>query len=491
MVTQTSPLGPRFFVLTLMWLALTWSHFASVQETSKRQGVPLKDVDRRIYDKIILTLQSPWARNLVPMLTRGVDLTAPYERRLSANPSDAALRYRYAIVLMAVQRKEEARRQLNRLIKEERSAQLSSALRDAFHLEDGQKGDGTSGVPIDLRPPSEWPTPDSESPQGQAHGGEPHGISSADVARDEGLLRARVDGWPLKLALRAVYERGGLLQEARHARRELESQASRTALGLCLIGCALAGSFVLGIVVLVVYFAAAPSWNLRPQTETPAVSAIAGWSLVVAWQLVSLAVQMAVLVASRGTWHPSILGILGIQLVIYAVTALLIHRVIGGRWERLGLNRRNWAACGALGLAMFWAAFVFIVITALLMVRVSGQDPSKNTVFQLIADNTTTPLQIVTLLLFVCFLGPLFEEILFRGVLYTAMRQVMRARWAIPLSAFVFAAVHGDLGALMPLTVLACVLAWGFERTGSLIPSTVTHCLWNTQVFLIVVFLFL
>ena len=69
---------------------------------------------------------------------------------------------------------------------------------------------------------------------------------------------------------------------------------------------------------------------------------------------------------------------------------------------------------------------------------------------------------------------PIAEELLFRGVLYGWLR----ARWGAVrggmLSAVVFALMHPPGGALQ-IFLVGLVLAWLYERSGSLWPSMVLH----------------
>jgi uncharacterized protein len=85
--------------------------------------------------------------------------------------------------------------------------------------------------------------------------------------------------------------------------------------------------------------------------------------------------------------------------------------------------------------------------------------------------------------------APLTEEIMFRGVLFKAMRH--RGRWfAVVVTALVFTTVH-ILGldpnnmlasaavVLPPILVLGLVLAWLTDRTGRLGPAIFLHSGWN------------
>jgi membrane protease YdiL (CAAX protease family) len=71
------------------------------------------------------------------------------------------------------------------------------------------------------------------------------------------------------------------------------------------------------------------------------------------------------------------------------------------------------------------------------------------------------------------------EEMLFRGVLYTWLRQRFPAAAAIPVSAAAHAAIHG-FPAILPLAfVMGLGFGWVRERSGSIVPTIVVHALHN------------
>ena len=80
-------------------------------------------------------------------------------------------------------------------------------------------------------------------------------------------------------------------------------------------------------------------------------------------------------------------------------------------------------------------------------------------------------------------LAPLFEELLYRGLLQTALVSVLpRRRWVVVLVASaMFALVHAMVPwhALPGLFVLGVVLGWLYERTGSLWPPIGVHAGFN------------
>lgn len=84
---------------------------------------------------------------------------------------------------------------------------------------------------------------------------------------------------------------------------------------------------------------------------------------------------------------------------------------------------------------------------------------------------------------FAIVLAPAAEELLFRGIGYPLLKHHGYPRLALWGTAIVFALIHGNLVAILPLTVLAIVLALLYEWTNNLLTCIVIHSLFNTANF--------
>jgi uncharacterized protein len=87
-------------------------------------------------------------------------------------------------------------------------------------------------------------------------------------------------------------------------------------------------------------------------------------------------------------------------------------------------------------------------------------------------------------------LAPIGEEVLFRGYIFNAIRLTFQNRsWGLPLaymaSALVFATIHapevtqGAIALVVPLFLVALVLAWAMHYTKSLVPCIIAHAINN------------
>jgi membrane protease YdiL (CAAX protease family) len=81
-------------------------------------------------------------------------------------------------------------------------------------------------------------------------------------------------------------------------------------------------------------------------------------------------------------------------------------------------------------------------------------------------------------------IAPLGEELLFRGILYPAIKQRGFPRLALWGTSLAFGAIHLNLAIFLPLTVLALLLAWLYEKTENLLAPAMAHSCFNAINFL-------
>ncbi|AVR95507.1 CPBP family intramembrane glutamic endopeptidase [Pseudoduganella armeniaca] len=74
--------------------------------------------------------------------------------------------------------------------------------------------------------------------------------------------------------------------------------------------------------------------------------------------------------------------------------------------------------------------------------------------------------------------APLFEEFIFRGLIFNGLRRSLRLLPALAASAAVFAVIHPPL-AMLPVFVLGVCTGLAFERGKGLLAPIVTHALYN------------
>jgi membrane protease YdiL (CAAX protease family) len=80
-------------------------------------------------------------------------------------------------------------------------------------------------------------------------------------------------------------------------------------------------------------------------------------------------------------------------------------------------------------------------------------------------------------------IAPFAEEVLFRGVLYPAIKQRGFPRLAFWGTSILFGAIHFNVATLLPLIVLSLILTWLYERAGNLLAPITAHIFFNALNF--------
>lgn len=228
--------------------------------------------------------------------------------------------------------------------------------------------------------------------------------------------------------------------------------------------------------------------TITPKTARNRMGApkpIAGRDLLVAVGVAVLvyafAIQLVPLLKSEpvtGSGKQLVLiGYLAANLAAFgaAISALLL-RDPGYSWQDLGVRPAGdiWKRRAVLfGLAATPLAFA----AGLFLRRTFDLDPPAIDFF---APDGFSWVAAATIILYGGLLVPMFEELFFRGVVYSWLRNRLAAASAIPLSALAFAVVHLRIEVMVVAFAMGCLLAWLYEKSRSILPSILLHQTFNT-----------
>ena len=130
-----------------------------------------------------------------------------------------------------------------------------------------------------------------------------------------------------------------------------------------------------------------------------------------------------------------------------------------------------------------WLTIVpFVLFISLIMNSLIDNQNGSNPLLEIVL-NTKSYFPFIILFVTTTVLAPLFEEIIFRGVLLPTLSRDFGIIWGIIVSSFVFALAHLSVGELPPLFVLGIGLGITRMASGSLLSSVIMHSLWNGLTF--------
>lgn len=178
--------------------------------------------------------------------------------------------------------------------------------------------------------------------------------------------------------------------------------------------------------------------------------------------------------------------VIGVQLLLLGTqTAVLLGaiylvavRARGVRWAEFGLRpaQRIWYL---RALAIAPVALLVTGALNLIIQQLIGGVPA-NPQFTVIAPAGFSWLGLIGMLVMVGGLMPFAEELLFRGLFYRWLRERWGVSAAVVISALLFSLLHGIPWLVPALAVVGAVLAWVYEKSGSLWVAVLVHGLFNS-----------
>jgi len=175
----------------------------------------------------------------------------------------------------------------------------------------------------------------------------------------------------------------------------------------------------------------------------------------------------------------SLLGMIPSHVLSFLVVWLVVTnrgrrpfwKNLGWSWpENLGPGK---SAALALGLPLL-LLFIGLLITHFVGGSETELDKLVNSSYR--ARLITSFLAVVT--------GPLVEELIYRGVLYSALQRAIGMLWAVIIVSLLFAGVHvlqyfNNFGVIAVIGILSVSLTLVRASTGRLLPSFVMHVVFN------------
>ena len=155
--------------------------------------------------------------------------------------------------------------------------------------------------------------------------------------------------------------------------------------------------------------------------------------------------------------------------------------------DTFGFNRNNTGRCLMLGLVTGLGLVLISMVLALLasqLIQAFGDQVEPQKLVTLIAEESAKKENIPTLIFFVVMavvVAPIAEEILFRGILYPAIKQIGYPRLAAIGTALLFALFHVNLLTFASLTVVALGLIALYEFTDNLLAPITAHAVFNAS----------
>ena len=186
--------------------------------------------------------------------------------------------------------------------------------------------------------------------------------------------------------------------------------------------------------------------------------------------------------------HTVVLDLTGIFIMIWLIrkSGAQVSDLIGFNLKQFPTEELWWGIR-----TYFLIVPIFISILVLLIYisnLISYEPPPHPLVEVLLQDEKLSFWTIFSSLLVACVIGPIVEETFFRGLFYPAVKKYLGMKWTMLITAAMFAGVHENMFAFIPIFFLGLVLCYLYEKRSNLAACISLHVIHNT-VFIVYFFI--
>jgi membrane protease YdiL (CAAX protease family) len=173
-------------------------------------------------------------------------------------------------------------------------------------------------------------------------------------------------------------------------------------------------------------------------------------------------------------------GIMVFAVLVAMLVVLVRRRVSVVAW--LGLRWREWPHVmwmAPLAVVVMWGVLIGLSLSGYMvwMEKWLGTESTQDAVKILRESKDVTGVALMAFSAVV--VAPLAEEVIFRGYLYPVAKRFAGPWVSAVFVSLVFAAGHGNVPLMAPLFLLAMIMTWAYERTGSLWSAIGIHFCFN------------
>lgn len=218
------------------------------------------------------------------------------------------------------------------------------------------------------------------------------------------------------------------------------------------------GVLCLSVLLIVVL----PSLLILPYLINQGITPTAGKDL----QEMILADTNAVMIALSGTFLAHLITMIAAWLVVTKLRQHSFTEMLGWKWG---------------GFKLWHGAVILVAIYAFALGMVSLLGSHENDMMKLLRSSRTAVYMVAIL---ATFSAPLVEEVVYRGILYSAFQKVLGVGASVIMVTVIFAAVHvpqyyPDAATIISILVLSLVITLIRVKSDNLLPCIVFHFVFN------------
>lgn len=224
-------------------------------------------------------------------------------------------------------------------------------------------------------------------------------------------------------------------------------------------------------------------WNLWDVGKVVILFLFFGYIIILAEASLARIFKILRIDNFRMVVNTSILDILMVVFVVYFSVIEYKENL-----KALGISFKNFLKnifYGVVGYISLAPILILILVITMIIINITKYVPPRQPVVELFLKEKA-PSFLAYTSFFAAIFGPIIEELFFRGFMYGALKKYIGVFWSMVITAAIFAALHTHIVGFAPIMALGLLLAYLYEKTGTLVSSITVHITHNlSMVFLV------
>lgn len=169
------------------------------------------------------------------------------------------------------------------------------------------------------------------------------------------------------------------------------------------------------------------------------------------------------------------------SVAILFLSLSIIKRIIHASWQSIGLKLPSIKSFLEVVPSLILYFLLSFAVTSLAIKVIPGfnVEQAQDVGFKALE----YPLELLAAFVTLVILTPIFEETLFRGVLFKGLRHRVPFWLSAVITSLIFAAAHLQLNVAVDTFALSLILCYLVERSSSIYPAILLHALKNALAF--------
>ena len=226
-----------------------------------------------------------------------------------------------------------------------------------------------------------------------------------------------------------------------------------------------------------------PRWSIADVVRVILIFMASGYAFVIVEAYVAKLIPILNNENFRMIFDTAMMNLVGIGVVLYFIVKKYDQNIRAIGLTAKGFLRNVFYA--VIGYASLVPVLLVIMVVTFMVIKIFKYQPPVQPIVQVFLEEKQTSILWLSAL-FAAIFGPIAEEIFFRGFMYSAIKKTLGIFWAMLITSAIFSLLHAHLVGFLPIMALGLLLAYLYERTGSLVSSMTVHIIHNVGMVILV-----